>query len=65
MAAAARMASAAEADRLVVGVVGPGGMGTNHLHLLTSRSDVSVAYVCDPDRNRMAQAAKLVEERTG
>lgn len=65
MAAAAKMSSAAEADRLVVGVIGPGGMGTNHLNLLTSRSDVSVAYVCDPDKNRMAEAAGLVEKRTG
>lgn len=67
-AAALAMASkshALEDDRLVLGVIGPGGMGTGHLNLLTTRSDVVVAYVCDPDRERAAAAAKLVEDRTG
>lgn len=56
---------AAAADQLVVGMIGPGGMGTGHLQLLAARSDVRVAYVCDPDRTRLARAASLVEERSG
>lgn len=66
VATARRASRAAEAnDRFVVGVIGPGGMGGNHLRLLAERKDVTVAYVCDPDRQRLAAAAKLVEERTG
>ena len=47
-----------------MGVIGPGGMGTHHSELLAARHDVTVAYVCDPDRDRLAQAAKLVTQRT-
>lgn len=52
------------ADRLVVGVIGPGGMGSNHLRMLSERNDVAVAYVCDPDNERLGNAVKIVEERT-
>jgi predicted dehydrogenase len=62
----ARAAGRAEgARRVVVGVIGPGGMGTAHLRGLTRRKDVEVAYVCDPDRNRLGGAAHLVREATG
>ena len=43
----------------------PGGMGTNHLRLLAARKDVEVAYVCDVDRNRLAEAASGRRERRG
>jgi predicted dehydrogenase len=49
-------------DRLTVAVIGPGGMGSNHLALLTARKDVRVAYVCDVDATRLAAAAKKVEQ---
>ena len=39
-------------DRLSVGVIGPGGMGSHHLDELLRRNDVQVAYVCDVDANR-------------
>ena len=39
-------------------------MGSNHLNLLVGRSDVTVAYVCDVDANRLAGAAKTVEDAT-
>ncbi|MFO0948331.1 MAG: Gfo/Idh/MocA family oxidoreductase [Planctomycetota bacterium] len=63
LAVAHRKASADAADRLVVGVIGPGGMGSNHLRLLAERNDVTVAYVCDPDNERLGAAVKTVEER--
>lgn len=50
--------------KLVLGVIGPGGMGSNHLRKLVARKDVEVAYVCDPDQNRLASAAKEVESKT-
>ncbi len=51
--------------RVVIGVIGTGGMGSNHLRRLAARKDVQVAYVCDVDQNRLAAAAKLVETGSG
>ena len=45
-------------DQLTVALVGPGGMGTNHLKLLAARKDVRIAYVCDVDGNRSQAAGK-------
>ena len=36
-----------------------------HLRLLAPRKDVEVAYVCDPDRKRLAAAAQLAREMSG
>ena len=65
--AALTLGSAAQAQgrKVVIGLIGPGGMGTAHLKLLSARKDVEVAYVCDPDRDRLAAAAKLVQDATG
>jgi len=52
-------------DRITVGVIGCGGMGTSHAKTLAARKDVSIAYVCDPDSTRAAAAAKAVEALTG
>jgi predicted dehydrogenase len=52
-------------NRLVVGLIGAGGMGTHHLRLLAARADIRVAYVCDVDHQRLAAAAKLVETQSG
>jgi predicted dehydrogenase len=52
---------AADSRKLILGIIGPGGMGMNHLKMLARRKDVEVAYVCDPDQNRLAAAAKEVE----
>src|SRR5688572_28921491 len=52
-------------DRITVGVIGCGGMGSSHARNLASRKDVSIAYVCDPDSQRAAAAAKDVEKGSG
>ena len=57
-------AGAAESDRLRIGVIGPGGMGTYHLRLLTSNPEVEIAWVCDVDERRLAKAAEHVESVT-
>jgi len=63
LAASASLASAAdEKDAVTIGLIGCGGMGSNHLGLLTNRKDVRIAYVCDVDANRLASAAKRVEQ---
>jgi predicted dehydrogenase len=49
-------------ERIVVGLIGPGGMGTNLLQSFAAQKDVDVAYVCDPDENRARAAARTSEE---
>ncbi len=63
---ATRTLQAQEASRkIVVGLIGTGGMGGSHLRELASRKDVEVAHVCDVDANRLATAVKEVESRSG
>ena len=56
---------AAANERLTVGLIGPGGMGMNHLRALAGQSDIEIAYVCDPDEQRRRQAREEVEKRGG
>src|SRR5262249_55710479 len=51
--------------RVTVGLIGAGGMGSNHLRLLAARRDVDVAYVCDVDRERLAEAESVVKTGSG
>ncbi|WP_422925175.1 Gfo/Idh/MocA family protein [Singulisphaera sp. PoT] len=60
MAAASPRAFGAN-ERMVVAVIGCGGMGSNHLKLLSRRDDVDLAYVCDVDRSHLAEAGKKAE----
>ena len=45
-----------------LGIIGPGGMGTNLLKSFASFPDVNIAVVCDVDSKRLAIAAKNVED---
>ena len=45
-------------ERIAVGIIGPGGMGTSHIRTLNTQRDVRIAQVCDVDRDRLATAAK-------
>jgi predicted dehydrogenase len=49
-------------NKIVLGVIGPGGMGMNHLRSLVTYKDVEIACVCDVDENRANQAASAVEK---
>lgn len=62
---AAAADEAKPAERLRVGVIGPGGMGTYHLKTLLAGKEADVVYVCDVDSMRLANAAKLVESTSG
>lgn len=64
-AATAGQAPAADNPRIVVAVIGTGGMGSSHVGQLAARKDVHVAYVCDADRNRLQAAARSVEKASG
>lgn len=64
LASGAHVARAATGEVVTVGIIGPGGMGMNHLRLLANRPDVRIAYVCDVDRNRLAGAAGQVTAAT-
>lgn len=58
-------AGASENDRLVIGLIGAGGMGSGHLRELSARTDVEVAYVSDVDANRLAAGVEMVKSRSG
>ncbi len=52
-------------DKLIIGVIGTGGMGSNHVRTLAKRKDVEIAYVCDVDKNRLTAAAESVSSIAG
>ena len=43
-------------ERIHVGLIGAGGMGTQHLRAMLTQDDVSLVHVADPDRIRLAAA---------
>ncbi|NLH17827.1 MAG: Gfo/Idh/MocA family oxidoreductase [Phycisphaerae bacterium] len=52
-------------EKIVIGMIGPGGHGTELLQQFLTQKDIAVAYVCDPDANRRNQAASIVEKASG
>ncbi len=52
-------------ERIILGVIGPGGQGSSLLKSFAAQKDVEIAYVCDVDANRMNVAAKAVASATG
>jgi predicted dehydrogenase len=57
----------APSDRVVVGIIGCGSLGTNH-HLkscLIPNKRIEVGALCDVDRNHLNNAARICKERTG
>jgi len=55
-------------DRIVMGIIGTGGMGTNHLESLVKRraaENMLVSRVCDVYQRRLNHATKLVMENGG
>ena len=50
-----------KAESLPVALIGCGGMGQAHLHAMAPRKDLRIAYLCEPDANRLAQSMKYVE----
>ncbi len=52
-------------EKVVMAAIGCGGQGTNLLKTFAAISGVELAYVCDPDSQRGANAAKEVEKISG
>ena len=52
-------------ERVIVGVMGMGGRGTELATEFATRPGVVVRYVCDVDEDRAARAAAAVAERQG
>jgi predicted dehydrogenase len=57
--------AASVGNRIRIGVIGPGGMGMNHVRNLAKRDDVQIVSVCDVDSHRLEAATAHVESETG
>ena len=55
----------AQSDKVVVGMMGVGGRGTDLTQLFASRPDVEIAYICDVDNRKLQRAVKVVEDIKG
>ena len=64
-ASAPAFARSSAADRVILGVIGPGGMGSNHIRHLVQRTDADIAWVCDVDAQRAGKAAETVAASGG
>ena len=66
-ASVARAASepGAPSDKVVLGVVGVGGRGTQLTHFFCRRPDVEVAWICDVNGKRLEPAGKIVQQAKG
>src|SRR5688500_13026723 len=60
--ARAPAAAGANERRVVFGIIGPGGQGTNLLHSFAALPGVEFAWVCDVDEYRMADAFNHLKE---
>ncbi|MDP7051354.1 MAG: Gfo/Idh/MocA family oxidoreductase, partial [Verrucomicrobiota bacterium] len=52
-------------EKITVGIIGPGGMGSAHLGTLCRNKQVNIAYVCDVDEQRAAKARATAEKTKG
>ena len=52
-------------DKIVMGAIGLGGMGTGNMNAFMDHPEVEVVAVCDVDSNNLTRAASLVEKKYG
>ena len=52
-------------EKITVGIIGPGGMGSAHLGTLCQNKQANIAYVCDVDKRRAAKARSTAEKAKG
>jgi len=58
----ARPGQVAPSDRITLGCIGVGGMGTGNLQGFLSKSEVQVLAVCDVDRKHRDRAKRMVDK---
>lgn len=51
--------------KIGIGIIGPGGMGMNHLRTLLQNPDAIITHVCDPDQKHLDRAAAEIEKSSG
>src|SRR5262245_41919580 len=56
--AAPAIGAGGASDKIVLGLIGCGGRGTHVAEVFSNVKGVEVAWVCDPDANRLGEAAK-------
>jgi predicted dehydrogenase len=55
----------ASSDRIVLGMIGVGGMGTGRLREFLQQPDVRIGAICDVDKRHLDRAVALVEKTAG
>jgi predicted dehydrogenase len=50
-------------DKITVAIIGCGIRGKQHAAELTKMGDCDIAYVCDPDTDRMAEVSKIIVDK--
>jgi len=53
----------APSNRIVMGMIGCGNMGTSNLRAFLTKADCQVVATCDVDKNHLKKATQLVNER--
>jgi predicted dehydrogenase len=61
----ATRAQQSASDRIVLGMIGVGGMGTGRLRQFLQHPDVRIGAICDVDRRHLDRAIALVEKTAG
>ena len=52
-------------DKIVLGLIGCGGMGAQNMRTLADKPEISVAALCDVDKDRMPDDIKFVTQKYG
>lgn len=52
-------------DKIVLGLIGCGGQGAFNMRVLADKPEISVAAVCDVDKDRMPEDIKFVTQKYG
>ena len=52
-------------ERINVGLIGRGAMGSGHLQILAGHKETQLVAVCDVDRSHRLAAKKTVDEKQG
>jgi predicted dehydrogenase len=60
-----QQASRAANDKIILGVMGVGGRGRQVAQMFAARTDVEVAWLCDPDSRRLGPAKQAIEQAQG